>query len=542
MPEFRPSDLCVVIPTRDRWNILERTLASLRSQTVTGFEVVVVVDGTDQRPHELDGARVIVKEHAGPGAARNLGARSTDRRLILLLGDDTIPERDLIERHVNRHIAEPAERVGVLGRIDWHPSCARAPVNAWMDWSGTQFDYAGIKGTDAGWGRFYSSNVSIKRSFLLGVGGFDEEFPHAAYEDLDLGYRLDQQGMVLLYEPAALALHDHTYRVAALHRRFAAVAAGEWLMISKHPDFPPYFANRIRAAESRRKLSAVWPLVVERIPASARWMRRRARDKANTWYLQQVADSFLGMWEGQKDLQELREYLGDDYDESLLRGHSTALDREFDDAADEETFYRTSQMYLYDLTVFAMTGTKRPYRNALKRLVPPGARLLDWGCGIGADGLRLLEEGYRVDLADFDNPSTEYLTWRLKRRGLEADVFDIADDDIPGGFDLAYSFDVIEHVDDPFAFLGEMERRARVVMVNLLEPDPHDAHAHKPLPITALLEHAERNGILYYRKLHGRSHVVAYRVADATVVERVRGRLRRLGGSARARAKAKLIT
>src|SRR5438067_9406396 len=124
-------------------------------------------------------------------------------------------------------------------------------------------------------------------------------------------------------------------------------------------------------------------------------------------------------------------------------------------------------MYLYDLTIFAMSPTKRPYRQALKRLVKPGARLLDWGCGIGADGLRCAEEGYRVAFADFDNPSTEYLRWRLKKRGIEAEVYDIAADDIPGGFDAAYSFDVIEHVDDPIAFLEELEKRAHVVMVNL---------------------------------------------------------------------------
>ena len=541
MPEFRPADLCVVIPTRDRWSILERTVASLRSQTVSGSEIVVVVDGTDQGPRELEGVRIIVKEHGGPGAARNLGARSTDRPLILLLGDDTIPQPDLIERHVARHVAEPATNVAVLGRIDWHPSCARAPVNAWMNWSLTQFDYEGIQGGDAGWGRFYSSNVSIKRALLLDAGGFDEEFPYAAYEDLDLGYRLNEAGMVLRYEGAALALHDHTYGLASLRRRFAAVAAGEWLMVSKHPDFPLYFTRQIRHAESQRKASALWPKIVERVPPSARSLHRLARERANRWYLQHVAHNYLGMWEGQKDLAELKQYLGDAYDESLLRGHTIAVDREFDAAADEDTFYRTSRMYLYDLTVFAMTGTKRPYVAALKSLVRPGARILDWGCGIGADGLRLLEEGYRVSFADFDNPSTEYLKWRLKHRALEADIFDVAAGDAPGGFDAAYSFDVIEHVEDPFAFLDALERRAEIVMVNLLEPDPNDVHPHKPLPIAAIMRHAERKGLLFYAKFHGRSHLIAYRAAEGSATMRLRGRARRLAGTARAWAKEKVI-
>src|SRR5207248_5463140 len=142
---------------------------------------------------------------------------------------------------------------------------------------------------------------------------------------------------------------------------------------------------------------------------------------------------------------------------------------------------RTSEAYLYDLTVFAMSGTKLPYHRDLERIVPPGSRGLDYGCGIGSDGLRLLRRGYQVEFADFDNPSARYLRWRLERHGIAAPVHDI-DSGTPADFDLVYAFDVIEHVEDPFAFLADLEGRARVVVVNLLEPDPGELQPHKPLP------------------------------------------------------------
>src|SRR5439155_25895141 len=135
-------------------------------------------------------------------------------------------------------------------------------------------------------------------------------------------------------------------------------------------------------------------------------------------------------------------------------------------------------MYLYDLTAFAMTGTKRPYHTVLRELLPRGSRLLDWGCGIGSDGLRLIDAGYDVAFADFDSPSTRYLRWRLEQRDVKASVYDIETDQIPAGFDAIYSFDVIEHIDDPFAFLTEMERHAVLVVVNFLEEDPHDTSLH----------------------------------------------------------------
>src|ERR1044072_1186672 len=124
-----------------------------------------------------------------------------------------------------------------------------------------------------------------------------------------------------------------------------------------------------------------------------------------------------------------------------------------------------------------MTGTKLPYLRQLLRNLPTGARLLDYGCGIGSDGLLLLEAGYRVEFADFANPSVEYLRWRMRRRGLEAPTHDLATG-VPEGFHAAYAFDVIEPVPDPFAFLQEMEQRARLVEVNFLEPEIGDQALH----------------------------------------------------------------
>jgi len=223
---------------------------------------------------------------------------------------------------------------------------------------------------------------------------------------------------------------------------------------------------------------------------------------------------------------ELREYLGDAFEVERLWLYQEQLEAEFDACADEQAFYRSSTSYLYNLTAFAMTGTKLPYLRELLRHVPTGARLLDYGCGIGSDGLLLLEAGYRVEFADFANPSVEYLRWRMRRRGLEAPTHDLATG-VPEGFDAAYAFDVIEHVPDPFAFLQEMEQRARLVEVNFLEPEIGDQALHHDLPISDLLAHVARYRVRSYRLLHERSHLVLYesRPARAPVSLITRGRL-----------------
>ena len=126
-----------------------------------------------------------------------------------------------------------------------------------------------------------------------------------------------------------------------------------------------------------------------------------------------------------REQAELEEYLGAGFELRRLQDYEGELEREFAGFADERAFYRESESYLYNLTVFAMSRTKVPYLRELTRQVEPGARLLDYGCGIGSDGLALLEAGYRVEFADFDNPSIAYLRWRLARRGLEAPIWDL---------------------------------------------------------------------------------------------------------------------
>ena len=212
----------------------------------------------------------------------------------------------------------------------------------------------------------------------------------------------------------------------------------------------------------------------------------------------------------ERELAELKEYLGDDYDHERLQRYEEAVDEELAEVGDEPTLYRTSKMYLYNLTAFAMSRTKEPYLSDLSDVVAPGARILDYGCGIGSDGLLLLEAGYEVGFADFGNPSTEYLRWRLQRRGLSAPIYDLDSSPPDPGWDAAYSFDVIEHVDDPFAFLANLERLAKLVVVNFLEPVPNEPDVHHELPIPQLLDHAAALRVRRYRIYHERSHLVLY--------------------------------
>ena len=292
------ADLAIIIPTRSRWEILRRTLGALDQQTEQGFETIVVVDGEDQEVPDLGDARVLRQPHAGPGAARNRGVGATDRRLVLFLGDDMIPRPELVARHVARHSAQPDRETGVLGRAEWHPSVPRDRLHRWLDWSGALFHYRMLdaEGTeDAGWPRFYSCNVSLKREFFLASGGFDPDFVFD-YEDLDLGWRLGQHGLRLMYEPGALSQHLHAYDWDAVRRRYESRADGERLMMTKHDWFQPWFHGQMEAATREAPASRIWALTVDLVPERAGRVRRAFESRADRHYRQRLAPAFLSAW------------------------------------------------------------------------------------------------------------------------------------------------------------------------------------------------------------------------------------------------------
>ena len=300
MPE-RPTaaDLSIVIPTRERWDTLRLTLGALDRQTEQGFETLVVVDGTDQAPPDLPGVRVIQQERAGPGVARNRGVSETERPLLLFIGDDMVPAPELVAAHMSRHRREPGLELAVLGRIVWHESVPRDRLHRWLDWSGALFDYRQLEdqgGGDAGWSRFYSSNVSLKRALFEAAGGFDPDF-FFDYEDLDIAWRLAQHGMRLVYERGALVHHKHPYDWDGVRRRYESRAEAEQLMMSKHDWFKPWFHDQIEAATAEPRASRAWTLAVDLVPQRPVRVRRAVERRANRHYLQRLAPAFRVAWE-----------------------------------------------------------------------------------------------------------------------------------------------------------------------------------------------------------------------------------------------------
>jgi glycosyltransferase involved in cell wall biosynthesis len=286
--------LSVVIPTLGRSDKLPEVLARLRAQRdAPELEVIVVVDAAGDLPDEAPADTVIVAKRPGASAARNEGIHAARGEVVLFLGDDILASPQLVSEHQVWHDRFPAEHVAVLGYVEL--TGRPTAFERWLE-HGIQADYGQIEGDIAGWGQFFTTNVSVKKSFLERVGGFDEDLPFL-YEDTDLGRRLSDEGMELRFEPRAAAEHHHPATLEAWKGRMRAIGAAERRFTEKHPDVPPYFRDRLSRAAAgtpaRGRGAKLAGVIGPRFP----FLGPRVWASAEAFFAQQLWPAFEEGWD-----------------------------------------------------------------------------------------------------------------------------------------------------------------------------------------------------------------------------------------------------
>ena len=218
MRKAAPILASVIIPTFNRLPKLKQALTSLKAQRFPAdeFEIIVVDDGSTDETHSwlvkaserLSNLRYESIPHSGPAVARNVASAAATGQTLIFLGDDIIASDQLVEKHVAAHRERP-EGCAIQGGVKLASHIPQTRFVRYLSQkSAAQFRLRDAKSGDRlPFWALYTCNCSIPKRLLKECGGFPEQVVY--YDDTFLGWQLEQRGIPIIYQPEALAYHDH---------------------------------------------------------------------------------------------------------------------------------------------------------------------------------------------------------------------------------------------------------------------------------------------------------------------------------------------
>ncbi|MFQ3534559.1 MAG: glycosyltransferase family 2 protein [Aggregatilineales bacterium] len=222
----QPRRIAIIIPSRDKAEVLRGCLASLFERTCYPYYRVIVVDtgSTEQATFELyerykGDERFQVLNYAGPfnfSRACNLGAQhATDADLLLFMNNDM----EVLDGQWLARMAQWFERkgVGIVGAKLIYPNGTIQHGGVYVGGGGLASHLFGLQADNSdsifGSVSWYRNLLAVTGACLLisreafdKVGGFDENY-QLNYSDVALCLRVHEAGYRIVYTPHACLIH-----------------------------------------------------------------------------------------------------------------------------------------------------------------------------------------------------------------------------------------------------------------------------------------------------------------------------------------------
>jgi len=201
----REGGVAIVITTYNHASFLAAALSSALQQSVPADEIIVVDDGSTDRPEEVTArfapdVRLIRQPNAGLSAARNTGWRAASAEFVVFLDADDRLLPDALAHNLRRLGADPDAGMSYGGYVDVDALAGRRHLEGFLPVADgyPSLLRRNLIGMHAA--------VMYRRERLAEIGGFDEGL--AACEDYDLYLRIALRFPILFVaEPLAEYWH-----------------------------------------------------------------------------------------------------------------------------------------------------------------------------------------------------------------------------------------------------------------------------------------------------------------------------------------------
>jgi GT2 family glycosyltransferase/glycosyltransferase involved in cell wall biosynthesis len=218
LPHPANPDVSIVIPVYNKWAYTAACLRSLlEASGSASFEVIVVddqsSDETAQRLAAIDGlVRLRNEQNLGFVGSCNRGAEQARGRYIVMLNNDT----QVLDGWLDALLAtfEHHPDTGLAGARLIYPNGSLQEAGGIIFRDGSGWNYG--KGDNPERPEYQFSRqvdycsgacIMLRTELFDELGGFDEGFAPAYYEDTDLAFRVRARGLEVRLQPAATVVH-----------------------------------------------------------------------------------------------------------------------------------------------------------------------------------------------------------------------------------------------------------------------------------------------------------------------------------------------
>ncbi len=228
----------IIIPTKDRLDLLNRCIESIESNTFYKNYEIVIVDNESIEPATLDYLKSqphTVVRFEGPfnfSKINNFGAKHAKGEHLLFLNNDV----EVVDGDWLGAMLEHSQRteVGIVGGLLLYPSDETVHAPSTIQHAGVIVGVGGVAGhafkyklaDDSQYFDLHrvirncsavtAACAMMKRNVFEEVGGFDENLK-VAFGDIDLCLRVREKGYRIVYTPHAVLRHHESATRGEMH-------------------------------------------------------------------------------------------------------------------------------------------------------------------------------------------------------------------------------------------------------------------------------------------------------------------------------------
>jgi glycosyltransferase involved in cell wall biosynthesis len=242
-------DFTVVVPLFNGGSTVRRQLEALKRQTFRGnWEVVVADNGSTDNGPELVSEwirtdsrfRLVTVERPGSPAARNDAAQGARGTFLAFCDDDDEVEAQWLGAYARAAAQQDNPDCQLVGPLDVESLASEKVWGA----SGSPYRQPVAAGRPYGAG----ANNAIRRELFLQMGGYSEDSDLRCGYDVDLSWRLLQNGGSIVFVPEAVVQKRPKATAIKHAAQWFGYGRSSSALYRRHPAMSP---NRLAKAEKR---------------------------------------------------------------------------------------------------------------------------------------------------------------------------------------------------------------------------------------------------------------------------------------------------